>query len=178
MLQPNYKLAPPSDLFGFRSMKSTEVYKVLRERLAPTAKALGFRRTSGGMLGWYKALDGQNLVFWFQCSQTGWDPFTGSQFTLEFQRSPSSGPGDGVDRARFPKLLDSSDLEKARQIQNEVIVALQKPLRGHWSEQLQGDSQKWYQRQFWPVKEPFTSSQDLWIRYASPAHVALSGRLP
>lgn len=147
-------------------MKSTDVYRVLRNHFAPWCKAAGYRRTKGGMLGWFRPHAGQQLVFWFQCSQHGWDPHTGSQFTAEFQLADRPQPGVGSrNRSRYYEFLTGEELEEVRARQNEVIAALTPPPRGHWSEQLEGRAGEWYRQQFQPVAEPYAVRQDVWLRY-------------
>lgn len=149
-------------------MKSTEVYRQLRTRFAPWCKSEGFRRTTGGMLGWHRARGDGYLVFWFQCSQHGWDPHIGSQLTLEFQRSTTAVIGTGQNRSRYSELLIGDELERVRALQNRVIAGLVRPPPGHWSEQLVGRPRDWYLAQFEPVREPYEARQDVWLRYASP----------
>jgi len=147
-------------------VKSTEVYRVLRNHVGPWCKSEGFRRTKGGMLGWYRSHQARQLVFWFQCSQHGWDPHTGSQFTLEFQLDDRPEPGLGFrNRCRFHEFLTAEELEAVRARQNEVIAGLMPPPPGHWSEQLEGCARDWYRQQFQPVTEPYESRQDVWLRY-------------
>lgn len=152
-------------------MKSTEVYRVLRTHFGAWCKAAGFRRTKGGMLGWYKPHEGQQLVLWFQCSQHGWDPHTGSQFTLEFQLADRPEIGVGFrNRSRFYEFLTAEELEEVRAYQNAVIAALTSPPEGHWSE-LDGRVREWYLGQFEPVEEPYTVNQDVWLRYGRESDV-------
>jgi len=44
-------------------VSSKDVYKILREALAPKLKTAGFKHISGGMLGWYKPTDGRAIAF-------------------------------------------------------------------------------------------------------------------
>lgn len=154
-------------------MKSTEVYRVLRAKLGASCKAAGFRRTKGGMLGWYRPHEGRQLVFWFQCSRHGWDPHVGSQFSLEFQLADRPETGIGLKNRRgLCELLTAEELEEVRARQNEVIAALTPPPAGHWSEQLEGRARDWYLGQFEPVAERYAAGQDVWLRYGCEENVA------
>src|SRR5207247_10335221 len=84
-----------------RELKSTDVYKEIRRVIGPWAKKQGFTRTTSGMLGWKRPLGNEHLVFWFQCSQSGWDDYAGSKFTVEFQRSETDFIGYAVCRHRL-----------------------------------------------------------------------------
>jgi len=154
-------------------VKSTEVYRVLRANLGASCKAAGFRRTKGGMLGWYRPHEGRQLVFWFQCSRHGWDPHVGSQFTLEFQLADRPETGLGLrNRSGFCEFLTAEELEEVRARQNEVIAALTPPPAGHWSEQLEVWARDWYLGQFEQVGEPYAAGQDVWLRYGREDDVA------
>ena len=152
-------------------MRSTEVYRVLNARIGPWCKAAGFRRTKGGMLGWVRPQDALQLVFWFQCSRHGWDPYAGSQFTLEFQLADHPEPGRGRSRKRFFGLLTAEEREALRAHQNQVIAGLTRPATTHWSEQLDARARGWYLGQFESVKEPYGAQQDVWLRYGGEADV-------
>ena len=54
-------------------MKSTAVYRQIRDVLGPWFKANGFKRAKG-MLSWVRPAGSQFLVVWVQISQHGWDP--------------------------------------------------------------------------------------------------------
>lgn len=151
-------------------MKSTEVYRLLRTRLAPASKALGMRRATGGMLGWTRATGATHLTCWCQCSQEGWDPYAGSQFTMEFQRSDDPRPGTGRARQRFGGLLADGDREAVRRVQNQVIAALPPPPRDH---PLLADPRlrSYYAIRFVPIAAPYAASDDIWLRYHAPADV-------
>ena len=118
------------------------------------------------MLGWYRPARDQQLVFWFQCSRHGWDPHTGSQFTLELQLADRPEPGLGSrNRSRFNEFLTAAEREAVRARQNQVIAALTPPPPGLWSQQLEAHVREWYHRQFQPVTEPYEARQDVWLRY-------------
>ena len=127
-------------------MKSTQVYQAIREVIAPWCKENGFKRTSGGMLGWYQAVDEKFIVFWFQCSQDGWNEYAGSSFCVEFQfsDSPHIGGGHADDRQRLPHFLTRNDLDEVRQKKNSVIAKLVYPPKDYYIFQLGVNLVNWY----------------------------------
>jgi hypothetical protein len=131
-------------------MKSTETYAVLRQHLAPAFKAAGFKRGSS-MLSWVRPEGAGHLVVWCQAAQSGWDMYSGSQFTMEFQRSAAPAVGAIPSRRRrLPKMLDDNGREEIRAIQNAVIAALRQPPPTH---PLLNDAESlrdWYLRKFRP----------------------------
>ncbi|MCI0631607.1 MAG: hypothetical protein L0Y44_13235 [Phycisphaerales bacterium] len=153
-------------------MKSTEVYKLIREVIGPWCKEQGFKRTTGGMLGWHRPHADQQLVFWFQCSQDGWDPYTGSKFILEFQVAGDPQPGaSGARRYRLPYFLSEAELEEVRAIQNSVIAGLPPPPKDYYVFGLGAATSEWYRGKFQPVPEPYRNQDDIWLRYHTPADV-------
>ena len=150
-------------------MKSTEVYKILREEIGPWAKTQGFKRLET-MLSWSRPHAGNHLVFWFQISRDGWNDFAGSKFTLEFQISQQPVVGAAsVNRKRFGKLLDESALEELRRIQNLVIGSLKKPSDDYFL--LQGDTREWYLQKFQFVGAPYSANDDVWMHYHTAEHI-------
>ena len=154
-------------------MKSTAVYREARQTLAPWCKKNGFRRTSGGMLGWYRPLGDEFVVFWLQCSQDGWDAYAGSKFVVEFQRSPSKSIGDlkSVVRHRLPYFLRDDELQTVQAMQNEVIAQLPQPPEDYFVYGISESVAKWYRAKFEPIREPYTNQSDIWLRYQQPSHV-------
>jgi hypothetical protein len=111
------------------------------------------------------------LTFWFQCSQDGWDRFTGSQFTVEFQIAPEPGPGHGPKRERFFRLLTPDERERVRLLQNRVIEKLEQPPPEHWAHTADPGLKSFYFAGFTPLTEPYSPSQDVWLRYVEEADV-------
>jgi hypothetical protein len=148
-------------------VKSTEVYSIIRQALASWCKEHGFRRTEGGMLGWYKPIGNQFIIFWFQVSRDGWDEYAGSKFIVEFQISdePFIGAGHHNQRWRLPKFLNEDELEHVRRIQNAVIAKLEKPNRDYHVFQLGDDVVNWYLAKFNPIVERYSRTDDIWLRY-------------
>lgn len=143
---------------------STEVYGKIKEVLGPWCKANGFKRTRS-MLGWFKPYENRFLVFWFQCSQDGWDQFAGSKFIVEFQLDSISEPGGAGDRHRLPFFLDQNQLEQVRQLQNEVISHLKKPSPDYFILNMDQRTRDWYLAKFNLVSDAPTNQSDLWLRY-------------
>lgn len=154
-------------------MKSTDVYRVLREIVGPWAKASGFKRGPGGMLAYWRPgkAEAEALTFWFQCSQDGWDAYAGSKFTLELQRSDDPRPGAGRKRARVGKLLLPEERERFRMLQNQVISRLRRPPAEHLIFALQPEVGRGYLSKFEVVEHPYGLQEDVWMRYAGEADV-------
>ena len=123
------------------------------------------------MLSYFRPTGDAFETFWFQCAQGGWDPYTGSQFTIEFQAASESRPGQGGRRWRFPALMTGDELEQVRFLQNVVIQKLSPPPREHWAYSLEGDARRWYFARFDLIRDPFPERTDIWLRYAGDADV-------
>jgi hypothetical protein len=146
-------------------MKSTEVYRVIRDILKPWCKVHGFKRTKSGMLGWYKQVEGEFLVFWFQCSMDGWDEIVGSKFIVEFQFANEPVIGVGKIRKRLPELLEETHLEIVREIQNGIISKLSPPPKDYPVLQISADVTEWYLAKFKPITSRYKNTDDIWLRY-------------
>jgi len=149
-------------------MRSAEVYKEARRVLAPWCKQRSFKRISGGMLGWVKPKDDNYILFWLQCNWYGWDSYAGSSFVVDFKFS--SSPQIGVFGAdlvwhRLPYFLTDKELERVREMQNRVIGKLQEPPSDYFILKLEDPFPKWYLEKFKPVERPYTSRDDIWLRY-------------
>lgn len=152
-------------------MKSPEVYACVREELAPVLKALGFKREKA-LLSWAREHDGQHTVLWCQVSQDGWDPYVGSKFVVEFQRSTSSTVGAPASkRARINKLLTDEQRAEVWSLQNRVIGGLTTAPRTHPTLHVSPDVTKWYLAKFERVAAPYRVTDDVWFRYAELGHV-------
>lgn len=147
-------------------MKSTEVYKLIREVVGPWCKDQGFKRTSGGLLGWHRPERNGHLVFWFQCWKSGWDPYPGSSFITEFQFADDPRPGAAINgRHRLPWFLNESELQEALAIQNSVIGALPAPPPDYVILTFGDAIAGWYKKQFLPVQKDYSKTDDIWMRY-------------
>ena len=117
------------------------------------------------MLSYYRPAEGGFHTLWFQCSQDGWDPFAGSKFTLEFQADSKSEPGHGMRRLRFHELLSNDELEQVRDLQNRIIQKLTRPPGNHWVHGMPDEVRRGYLAKFDSIREPFTTRDDIWLRY-------------
>jgi hypothetical protein len=161
---------------GLAAMKSTEVYGVLKQELAPMLTPAGFKR-GRSFLSWSRASEDGNTVIWCQVSRDGWDSFAGSQFVVEFQRSAEPDAGARSSRRqRIAELLSDVDLIQAWITQNRIIAELRRPPPNHPKLQVSPEVSAWYLKKFEPVTEPFRNEDDIWFRYASPDHVKIWGR--
>ena len=102
-------------------MKSTEVYKIINLIIKEDFKALGYKKTKGGMLGFYKQINKLYVIFWFQCSQSAFNFYTGSKFTIEFQLSETDGIGsEAIERHRISHYLTQEELQYITKKENEI----------------------------------------------------------
>ena len=152
-------------------MKSTEVYKILREVLAPWCREHGFKRIKSGMLGWHKRIGQEYLVFWFQCSRDGWDEYAGSKFIVEFQLASEPVIGIGRNRKRLPALLSKTQLDQVLKIQNEVISKLSPPHNAYIALHFSSDNAEYYLARFKPEKRSYRNNDDIWLRYHDEENV-------
>lgn len=152
---------------------SKDMYGILRDALAPGLKAAGFKRTSGGMLGWYKPVDGRYLSFWFQCDRYGWFQDFGSKFTLELQMADDPRPACGglLDRKRFATFLSDAELELVRALNNDVLRSLPAPSPDNPVLLLGEEEQKRFMSGYQPHVEPYVAGQDVWLHYFTVRHV-------
>ena len=119
-------------------MKSTEVYKEIHTAMFPWLKANGFKKTKSGMLGYYKFLKKSYLVIWFQCSQDGFDVYSGSKFIIELQISTTNEIGaDTIVRNRISFYLSKNDFVDIKKATNEIRRKLKKPPETYYIFQLQ-----------------------------------------
>jgi hypothetical protein len=152
-------------------MKSTEVYRLLRQQLAGELKSLGFKREKS-FLSWSRHKDNLYTVLWCQVSRDGWDDYAGSKFTVEFQRSAESVVGSRSNqRKRIGKLLSDRQREEVRSTQNRVIASLRKPPKNHPFLAVSPELTKSYLAKFAQDLDPHPPTQDIWFRYARPEHV-------
>ena len=156
-------------------MKSTDVYHTLREIVAPWCKTQGFKPIKAGLLGYYRSRNEGCLVFWFQCGPWGWDNFEGSGFVLEFQVSEHPIIGSGTKRTRLPLLLNNEQLERLRQLQNQVISRLTPPPQDHPIFRISPEFTQSYLARFRPVAAADLNPGQFWHRYYSVEDVARWG---
>src|ERR1035437_6130046 len=153
-------------------MESPEVYSQLKSELTPWFKAAGFKRAKG-LLGWSRPHSDAHIVVWCQISQDGWDPYAGSKFVMEFQRSSELIIGNHhARRQRIASFLTPATREEVRRIQNATIASLHCAPESHPALHVSQQVTDWYLEKFKLVSEPYAEKQDIWFRYASPEHVS------
>jgi len=147
-------------------MKSTEVYKEINGIIFPNLKSNGFKKTKSGMLGYYKQLKENYLVFWFQCSRDGFDEFAGSKFIVEIQISNSNEIGTAsIVRQRIPFFLTDKDFKEIAKTENQIKEKLQKPPKTYFIFSLAEDIQNWYKKKFEKTNNSYDKSSDIWFVY-------------
>lgn len=157
-------------------MKSTDVYRVLHAGVGPLAKANGFKRVKSGMLAYQRPTSNNKFItFWFQCDKWGWDKYSGSRFTAEFQvhESKELGHFDGINH-RFSHFLSREQLDWVRDMQNRIISRVPPPPT-EWVAQMENHFHQYSRNteammeaflQPWKlVQEPYPLSYDIWLRY-------------
>ncbi|MGA3082513.1 MAG: hypothetical protein ABSD44_14265 [Terracidiphilus sp.] len=153
-------------------MKSFQTYSELRKHLAPLFKANGFKRAKT-MLSWVRPHRKLFLGAWCQVSQDGWDEYAGSKFVVEFQVGPESIIGRHTTRReRIGRLLNDSDRETIRTLQNDVIAKLTRPPWNYGLLHVSEDVRSWYLKQFELVERPYSQGDDIWFRYSRSDDVA------
>ena len=154
-------------------MKSTEVYGVLKQKLSPVLKPLGFKRGKS-LLSWFRIHNGSYTVLWCQVSRDGWDDYAGSQFTVELQRSSDSEAGSpSRRRMRIAKLFSESQRDEVWRIQGSVIASLRRPASDHPTLSVSPEVTKWYLAKFEKPSRRYDQGDDIWFRYANAEHVAV-----
>jgi hypothetical protein len=152
-------------------MKSTEVYASIRKEVAPLFKSLGFERGKA-LLSWVRQQDARYTVVWCQVSRDGWDEYAGSRFVVELQRSDSEKPGAlPSTRRRIAKLLTDDQRDEVWRLQNQVISTLAHPPPECPSLHISPEVTRWYLEKFGRVPIRYQAADDVWLRYAKPAHV-------
>jgi len=147
-------------------MKSTEVYKVISNHIHYKLKAIGFKKTNGGMLGFYKKLKEYYLVFWFQCSRDGFDEYAGSKFVIHFQISRSNETASGsIFNRRIPYYLTNDELETILKTENEIKDGLPTPPKSYFIFSMKDDMIDWYLKKFQKKTTPYSNSSDIWFIY-------------
>jgi len=154
-------------------MKSTEVYKTIHRIVGPWCRQNGFKRAKSGWLAYQKPWGSKQLAFWFQCNKWGWDKYSGSSFTVEFQLHESQELGQLSNR-RFQEFLTAEELEYVRARQNKIISRIPSSPRD-WTEAFESNARRLYKnseeiiagfRMSWaPIEQPYRPNHDIWLRY-------------
>jgi hypothetical protein len=147
-------------------MKSTDVYKIINLIIKDELKISGYKKTKSGMLGFYKKIEYVYIVFWFQCSQNGFDPYSGSKFTIEFQVSESNDIGTKpIKRNRIARFFNEKELKEIIDIENKIRKNLPKPPKDYPILLMEKKIVKWYKENFEKIKSPYSNSIDIWFKY-------------
>ena len=68
------------------------------------------------------------LTFWLQCSQSAFNFYTGSKFTIEFQLSGTDRIGsEAIERHRISHYLTQEELKYITKKENEIRKNMKKP---------------------------------------------------
>lgn len=157
-------------------MNSKDCYATLKEVLGPVLRPLGFKKTSGGMLGYAKHHKYGFTTLWFQVDKWGWDKRWGSRFTVEFQQGELAQPGAGNihSRQRIGYLLEGHDpyLEDIRRINNAVIHRLPGFLNAE-GQFATVDGMNFQTIGYSPRKDPY--EEDVWLNYFTTEDVKAWG---
>jgi hypothetical protein len=156
-------------------VKSTQVYSLLKTELSGWFKNEGFKY-SKGLLSWQRQHGAAYTLVWCQISQDGFDAYSGSRFTVEFQRSVAPTIGGPGQRERIAKFLSPHEKEDVRKIQNQVIARLQRPPSSYPLLHVSKEVTRIYLSRFEQDKEPYHENLDIWFRYFSPADVSAWGQ--
>lgn len=149
---------------------SKQFYQELRSALASHMKADGFRRLSGGRLGWEKPRGAEHFFLWFQCNKWGWNAQWGSNFTLEFQMAPDAGDAMSFKgrRERLGELLEGfQELDELRLMNNAIIERLPGTLGNLAVTVADGAGKLYAQEGFIIDPEPAVYGRDMWLNYHS-----------
>lgn len=155
-------------------MKSSDVYRILRDRFSDEMKRLGWFRGRGGVPNWFIPFGDEYALCWFQAgTRPGWNDYWGSEFTMEFQVAEYAEWGyGGVDRRRrFGELLGQKDLDEIRTRQNEIIRSLVRPPTDYKFLSGVPSEDEWLWERFEVISEPYSSEHDIWLRYHSSEDV-------
>lgn len=153
---------------------SKQFYQTFRSVLAPLMKVDGFKRLSGGRLGWTKPCGTEHLSLWFQCDKWGWNAVWGSTFTLEFQIAPEAGEAMTFKgrRERFGYLLEGfQELDDLRRMNNVIIERLPGTVRNQAVTVVDDNGKTFVLEGFLNDPEPAVYGRDLWLNYYSPEDV-------
>ena len=150
-------------------MKSAELYKRIKERLGPWAKAEGFKPLKR-VVGWSRPLNSQTLVVRVGTdSRSPWDEYAGAGFFLAFEIG-TAGNEDLRNRVFFFwDLLTPEQLEHLRVIHNRIIASLPQPPEDHPA--LKDDRTKDYYRAKFEPAAVLDPKMQIWLRYYKPEDI-------
>ena len=153
-------------------MRSTEVYKIINPIIQPTLKTMGFRKITGGMLGYYKKLKQYYLVFWFQCCPRGFETYLVSQFTVEFQIGESNIAGTrSIAGHRLGGYLTDDERKEITNMENVIREKMKKPPMDYDIYQMDAASIRLYMSLFEKLERNYALADDIWFKYLNAEDV-------
>lgn len=162
-------------------MKNREAFEQVRKRLDPSLGSQGFGAARDphhrGIWGWTRPDGPEHLNIWWQSDSHPFDPFTGSQFVMEFELSPEPVPGmSDFDRCRrrLNQLLTEDDRRVMLDLQNTVIGKLRMPTDLEY-EKVIGFTpvHLLFDKEFVKVTRAYKEREDVWLRYYDAEDVAM-----
>jgi hypothetical protein len=148
-------------------LKAPEFTKLAHQRLDPTLKAWGFKRTrKASPASWCRPEGGSWLVFWFQPRSSNDAYSAGYRFTLEFLLGPEPEIYGGGFRRRFPTLLTDAGKEQLRLLENQAIAKLPPPNMAFIG-QLPESTREHVLEGWRPRITPYGADEDVWMRQGS-----------
>ena len=146
-------------------MQSSEVHRLLAAHL----KIPGATRAKSSPLVLALESPVSHLFLWMQVSRDGWVEGFGNKFVPTFSRQVASRFAIGVgEDVRLGRMLDDEQRRRATEIHNVIVGP---PLTGAAIGRLPQDLVDHLRAQLRPREHPFTESDDIWLRYRSPADV-------
>ena len=132
---------------------------------------MGYKKTKSSLLGFYKLVGENYVVFWFQCSRDCFDKYIGSKFITEFYIGSSNQIGhSGIDGGRIAKYLSTEDLGEVLKIQNNIISNVAKS--SNILLKILGDNiTNWYLQKNNKLSNEFSKTSDIWFRYKTEGDI-------
>jgi hypothetical protein len=152
-------------------VKSSELYKTLRQVLSPLMKELGFSKMQGTTLGWARPFQNNFSMIWFQCDKWGWNNVWGSSFTVNFCLAPAMKDAFTLKgrHARIGYLLEGfPELDVLRKMNNEIICRL--PGTNYKKQNIKDiplEVQIFLITSYNEDNEPAIYGRDIWLHYYS-----------
>jgi hypothetical protein len=154
-------------------MKPRELFKVLRKHLDPWLTEQGFAQASDpyhrGGVGWTRPRGANHLNIWCLNNKWPFDPFLGSEFTIEVEISPQAIPGFApLQRfGRLHQLLGEDDRRAMLERHNAVVAKLRQPSDEEYERvvgvppfDFRGSFAKKFASRVAPIE-----NEDFWMRY-------------
>lgn len=159
---------------GIVSVKSRELYSVLRANLGPQLASQGFRLARSGTLTYERRTDSWQVRLHFQCDKWGWDKDWGSKFTLNVVvQTIDEHPGATQHRGgRFFHLLAPISRETVRELNNSVVSSLPGALKNAFVTIPDDEGNQVLIIGEKPALAPYFPGWDIWLHYYSTDDVA------